>query len=142
LDPFTSSEFARIQKFAVLVPSLYQAILNRVSLDLLVKVTDLLREAQIEAQEEDRYLSIDYGRKKLRETCAHIANAFQCLEATILLEDALSAPGVYQVLASTWPGKLKKTLYRASTAHGLTGWALAKGQPLRIFDLARFATDW
>jgi signal transduction histidine kinase len=139
VDPFSEAELSQIAEAAAIIPSLYQALLNGFSLDLLTKINELLRETQI--QDEEGGLSHGAARSRVAELSTLVADAFRCLEATVLLEHVSKAPGIFEVVGTTWPGKLKKSSYRASSRQGLTGWVLDKARAVNIFDLAHFERD-
>ena len=139
VKPFSRAALAQLAEIARLLPHLYQAILNRFSFDLLAKLNDLLRGAQNRIQESD--LSVDEARNCVGDFCQIISSAFRSVEATALLADVTGSPDVFRVIATTWPGKLKRVWYHASRRQGLTGWVLEKAEPIRLFDLNRFQRD-
>jgi GAF domain-containing protein len=136
-DPFTEDEVSLVQQLAALVPSLYGTIRDRASLNLIQKISRVIHEAEIRAQET--LLTKDSVKEVLKVICDMVAETFQCVETSILLEDRLELHEAYKLMATTWPGPFKKKTYRKG--EGMTGWVLAEGKQVRILDLANFERD-
>lgn len=151
-DPFSESEVTQMERLAALVPPLYQAIRDEVSLGLITKVDELLRAAETRSEIDpliNKDLSIKRDEKAVREEvsqevlntiCELVAGTFQCIETSIVLEDRFKSPGVYKLMSTTWKGPIKKPSYRKED-RGLTAWVLKHAKPVRLFDLAHFERD-
>ncbi len=140
IRPFNKAEQAFVEKIAHLVPSLYRALRNRVSRNLITEINDLLvdSEKNYKTSPDPR----DQVHDGLAKICKSVAKAFNCVETSIFLENRLQAPGVYRRYATTyedWSGARDE--YHAVKEHGLTGWVLSEKEPVRIFDLGTFVED-
>lgn len=137
--PLYESEQRIVEEQAVLVPSLYQTIRDRVSLRLIRKVDDILHEAET-GQLDPKAIS-ETATKVCQKICDEVGSTFQCIETSIFLEDTLEAAGQYKLMSTTWTGSFDKPVYRKGRREGLTGWVLARNTPIKIFDLAQFKRD-
>lgn len=137
--PLYESEQRIVEEQAVLVPSLYQTIRDRVSLRLIRKVDDILHEAET-GQLDPKAIS-KTATKVCQKICDEVGSTFQCIETSIFLEDTLEAAGQYKLMSTTWTGPFDKPVYRKGRREGLTGWVLARNTPIKIFDLAQFKRD-
>jgi signal transduction histidine kinase len=137
--PFNDEEIARIEDMVQMVPYLYQAIRDEVSLKLIGDINQELHKAELATS--DPLLLKDSIKDVFNRICEHVSKSFRCIETSIFLEDRLQAPGTYELMATTWPGFYKKTRYLPEAAEGLTGWVLKHAEPVKLFDLANFAND-
>src|SRR5207247_9848434 len=134
--PFTETEVSDVEQLASLIPALYQTVRDNVSLTLLRGVNDILNEAEIRSA--DQPLSKVEMKKVFDSIVRRLAATFQCVEASVFLEDRLEGTKRYELMATTWPGRFKKHIYSANVSEGLTGWVLSHALPIKIFDLANF----
>jgi signal transduction histidine kinase len=130
---FPSEAELTAQQMTSLVPSLYQAIRDKVSLKLVRNVRMPL-EAELEAGHHDHQLL-------LKKICGFVQETFECLETSIFLEDPLTSPGKFDLVATTWPLDFYKRTYTKDVTEGLTAWVLRNAQPARIPDLRHFTED-
>ena len=137
--PFTETEVSDVEQLASLIPALYQTVRDNVSLTLLRGVNDILNEAEIRSA--DQPLSKVEMKKVFDSIVRRLAATFQCVEASVFLEDRLEGTKRYELMATTWPGRFKKNIYSANVREGLTGWVLSRAKPVKIFDLAHFEQD-
>lgn len=139
-EPFREEEVALAEHLVALVPRLYQVIRDKVSLNLLTVVDERLHEAERETTQDSRH---NTDPKNVVQTiCSQISDTFQCLETSIFLEDRIEAPGKFQVMATTWPGEFKKSVYyRTDEDSHLTGYVLNRSIPVNVLDLAHFKRD-
>lgn len=138
--PFSPEEVALIEEMAALVPALYQTLRDEVSLNLLSNVNDFLHKAELRARNNP--LSKDEVQVVIQNICHLVTDTFNCLETSIFLEDRLVEPGLFKLMATTWPwpDNFKKKAYQLKE-RGLTGWVLTNKKPIKIFDLAHFERD-
>jgi signal transduction histidine kinase len=136
--PFSAEEVLWVEQLAQMVPGFYQAHRDRVSLTLLAQINDILHEAESQASGSvlPKGLVCDY----VRRICAHVGDSFNCVEASVFLEDSLENPGVYELVATTHPESFERLAYERDST-GLTGWVLRYAKPVKIFDLASFERD-
>jgi signal transduction histidine kinase len=137
-QPFSQDELELAEQLASLVPALYQTVRNEVGLRLIGSINKLAHEAEASAIEPG--LDENGNKELIQKICDFINDTFQCVETSIFLEDYLEQPGLYKLMATTWPQVFDKTTYEKSDA-GLTGWILSHARPVRIFDLANFERD-
>ena len=71
------------------------------SFNLIQKVDGILHEAELQADGE--LLSIDKVKESIQQVCSCVADTFQCLETSVLLEDRLNRPEIYSLVATIWP---------------------------------------
>ena len=133
--PLNTDELAQIEQLASLIPDLYQAIRDKVSLNLIESINERLHDAELSPS--DTFPSKEYMKEVIQTICSLVADSFQCLETSIFLENRLEAPQTYELMATTWDKPFKKAHYKKSIREGLTGWALAHAKTVRIFDLAQ-----
>lgn len=136
---FCEEEVAAAEHLVSLVPPLYQAIRDKVSLSLLKLVDERLHQAERDTSQAPSNGG-DSG-KVILTICKEISNTFQCLETSIFLENRIETPGQYRMMATTWPGEFKKSVYRRTDEDGLTGYVLNHAIPVKILDLAHFKRD-
>ena len=137
---FTKQQATQIERLALMIPELYQAIRDRVSLNLLNSLDSLLCKS--EHRDPNEPLSKKEIKDVFQGVCNLINDTFQSLETSIFLEDRLKTTGEYELIATTWPwlGGFKKTTYKKGD-NGITGWVLSHAKKLKIFDLAYFERD-
>jgi GAF domain-containing protein len=133
---FSSDEVAQIKRLASLVPRLFQTIRDRVSFNLVSAVNECLHGSNRRPARGEILSKIEV-QAVLQMICEQASASFQCVETSIFLEDRLEAPGVFELMANTWPRSIpfKKTAYRRSVADGATGWVLKRGRSVKLFDL-------
>src|SRR5262249_25481352 len=134
-EEFSNDEIMVIEELTHLIPPLYQALHDKVSLELISSINDKLHEAAFIDTNARTPVNIKSVIQSIFEL---VTEAFQCIETSIFLEDPFVAPNEYGLVASTWMEPLKKTVYRNRAHEGLTGWVLEHARPLSIFDLAKF----
>lgn len=129
-----------LRELARVVPSLYQAIIEKVSLDLFVQVDNIMAEADAHAA-TSATAETDATSKVLRSLCSQVSETFHSLEVSIFLEDPLVAPGRYNLWATTWEGELPTPTLSPAIQSGATSWVILHQKPVRIFDWATFQND-
>lgn len=142
-QPFSQSDREQIELLASLVPSIYGAIRDKVSYNLIGAVNKIFEEQFRAADEQSPdYFDKVQIKEVLRKICDTVTDSFQCIETSIFLEDPLEAPGKYEMMATTWPWlkHFNKSTYRKGD-NGLTGWVLSNAKPVKIFDLEYFERD-
>jgi len=134
---FGADEIAKLEEVVELLPGLYQTIVDKVSYRLVRTVNRILQEAEGEAPKSGTAAERFDGIAE--KICREIAEALKSLEVSLFFEDHLDNPGLYRLVATTWPKeKITKTVYRATPEEGLTGWALSNRREVQLFDLANF----
>ena len=76
----------------------------------------------------------------MTDICSAVAKAFHSLEVSVFLEDP-SEPSCCKLMGTTWEDAFPRKTYFKRADEGIAGWALERGGPVRIFDLAHFARD-
>jgi len=149
-EAFGDSELADLERLAALVPALYQAIRDKVSLDVIANLNTILHEAEIRSTEIEaelpskgamKALIQKQGREVIQRICDLVTETFRCVETSVILEDRLERPAVYELMATTWPDPIIKREFKRNAQDGLTGWVLAHAKPVKIFDLKHFERD-
>ncbi|MGB8508128.1 MAG: GAF domain-containing protein [Pyrinomonadaceae bacterium] len=136
--PFSEDEVAWVEELARMVPGLYQAHRDRVSLNLLAKVNEILHKAEVAA--DGSVVPKESVCADVRQICKHVGDSFNCVETSIFLEDSIDNPGLYELSATTHPGAFDRLAYGRDSS-GLTGWVLRHAKPVKIFDLASFERE-
>ncbi len=131
---FGEGEHRRIKELVQLLPSLYQTLSDRVGLKMIGTVNDILHQAELRAP--DRPLPKSEVKKVIQSICDFIKESFDCIETSVFLEDRLARPAEFEMMATTWPERFQKPVYRRK--EGLTGWVLENAAPVNIFDLLKF----
>jgi signal transduction histidine kinase/GAF domain-containing protein len=140
---FSSEDEVRLHALAALVPGLVRAVRERIGLRLITSVEALIREAEGARRVGGDSFKAAGIRTVLAKVCAEVATAFNCLEASLYLEDAGTAPGKYQLMATNLPDGDHRPFYKLPADKGrLTGWVLQHREPVLIRDLAKFDRDW
>ena len=136
--PFNDEEIERIRELASLVPNIYKDIRDKVSFSVIRKINRILQKAEIESSSAP--LTKDKVSRVIQLICTLVSNTFKCVETSIFLEDRVESPGIYKLIATTWPEGTKemKLAYTKSKKDGITGWILKMGKPVTIFDLAHY----
>jgi signal transduction histidine kinase len=122
--PLASDAHSILEELATLLPELCHTIRDRQTLVLLHESNNILSEADLESP--DRPLEKDKLVVFLQLMCEHIAKAFQCVDVSVFLEDSLTAPGLFALVASSRPeiaGVKPQQVIRPF--EGFTGWVLA-----------------
>jgi signal transduction histidine kinase/GAF domain-containing protein len=140
--PFSEEEVERGEQLALLVPALYQAIRVKTISNVTRRVEQILNRAKQNTHShgvppEAVKILI---RRALKNICDFVSATFQCIETSVFLEDPLTSPGAYNLIATTWPERFGKTVYQREQ-RSLTGWVLSHRKPVRIFDLGNFDRD-
>lgn len=134
---FAPEQKRMAQDMAPLVPGLFQAIRDRVSLGILKRLDLHLQEAEEHTARGD---SDGFVGESLQEACFYVADAFQSIETSLILENRLLTPNRYDVVATTFPLYASKKNYVAGEP-GLTPWVIQNQHPVNVFDLACFNQD-
>jgi GAF domain-containing protein len=143
--PFSDGDIKRVERLAALVPPLYQAIRDEVSLSLIARVTQLLHTAGVHRPgdvnvKDEGPMTKEEIKGVIQKVCKLVADSFQCIETTIFLENHLKEPGSHELVATTVKGLTAREPLRASNK-GATAWVLRNVRPVRLFDLAHFERD-
>jgi len=141
LVPFSPQEEEQIKQLASLVPALYKAIRDRVNFTVIRNINKILNQAERKASKEKEPPSKEQVKKDIQRICDLVTNTFQCIETSIFLEDRLTRPGVYELMATTWSDFIVKDVYTKSEKDGITGWILTHSTAVTIFDLAHYERD-
>lgn len=138
--PFGTAEIERLVQFAEVTPLLYEAAREQVSFRLIRDVDEILHQAHLQPPAQE--FSKDSVQAVARDVCKRLRQTFRCLEASLFLHDKVEKnPGTYWLAATTWPvGKVFPQTY-TKDPQGITGWVIAHGKPVRIFDLKDFERD-
>jgi GAF domain-containing protein len=134
---FSESDAFRLEDWARIIAGLYQAIRTRLSLELLMRIDEILMEGDLPAR--DKALGIN---DTLDRVCQIVGQAFHSLEVSIFLENPFIQPGKYSLLATTWDKQILNATKQKSPNTGATCWVLTNEKPIIIFDWADFSTDF
>jgi len=126
------SDFQMLEFLGSHIPALYRTVRDGVSFKLIEEVDARIHEAEFEAD-----LPPHIVKKMMEAVCMAVASGFQCLEASIYLENPLEAPGTLRLMGTTCPAFIRKEQYKPGD-YGLTPWIWAKRKPIRVFDLKDF----
>ncbi len=126
-----------MEELGALIPALYQTILDKVTLRLIVSVTGILNDEKGETLTLDQHERIS-GR--LRNVCEVLSDAFDNLETSVFLEDPAVEPGVFRLQGTNWQRDFRKPTRRRSDP-GLTAWVLLNEKPVILSDLKTFHDD-
>ena len=147
--PFTREDAAIVQEMNHLIPTFYQAVLDRVGFELSKAIDKTLRDEEVAAK--GLTLTLSQKMAVLNEVCRKIAKSFcchevslflfDCKEISLYLQDRSREPVSFDLIASTLGSSLKKQIYKADESDGLTGWVLFNKKPVWIFDLAHYDRD-
>lgn len=132
--PYDAATAAVAGDVAATLPAVLRVIEDEVSLRLLRTFDGALRTV---TQDVARHVSLfDHIAPQMGSLCREIANALNCIETSVFLEDYFEAPGSYRLAGTTWLLPLFKTSYGADEADGITGWVLAHpDRKVILFDL-------
>ncbi len=163
VNPFTHEEQAFIKDVAYLIPSLYEAICDKVGKKLLDDVNLILDEIERNAKKDDGFtLSIEDQitniKQPLNKICERVSQAFRCFETSLFFGNRfeiemeksyfkLKGPhfkieDVYKLFATSfheWTSV--KPEYFPLKSEGVTAWVLVEKKPIRIFNLSTFQKD-
>jgi signal transduction histidine kinase len=138
--PFTDEDKAPLRRYAVLAANLLKAIRDKINMGLVNDVKEIISKPSvspgIKLLSPEEELDVVF-----HAVCDAVADAFHCMEVSVVVEDQLRQPGVYHVVASTWDRPFTKVEYRRDASDGMTGWCMAHNQSIRILDLANFERD-
>lgn len=132
-QPFSDEEKDALDEFAVLVPSLYEAVRNRVSFELVQRTNLLLQRAPLEVGKA----STPQGEiRDVLENVTHLLTEnLNCLEASIYLRDPQLEPDSVHLQATTWRRSQQLCEIQLTARKGLTAWVVRNRKPLALFDL-------
>jgi len=136
--PFTAPELAQIEELVSVVPTLHRSIWDGVGCRLIGGVNDLIGIA--EGRPQRIALSKANMTLVLRKLCKLVTESLRSIETSVFLEDRMKTPGSLELIATTWKGRLKKTIF-AKDSEGLLGWVAVNARPVKILDLASFERD-
>ena len=137
--PFSPEEVQTVEQLASLVPALYETVRDKVSLDLISSIDEIINNAEFQSRNQP--LSADEVKGVFKSITDQMAVIFNCLEVSLFLHVSLETPGLYELMATTWPLEIKKTIYSNDKEEGVTAWVLCKRKPVKIFDLVNFDRD-
>jgi signal transduction histidine kinase len=137
--PFSSEEVQTVAQFASLVPALYETVRDKVSLDLISSIDEIINKAEF--QSRNHTLSLDEIKVVFKAIAEQMGVIFNSLEVSLFLHVNLETPGLYELMATTWPIEIKKTIYSGDKEEGVTAWVLCERKPVKIFDLVNFDRD-
>ncbi|MGB8508130.1 MAG: GAF domain-containing protein [Pyrinomonadaceae bacterium] len=138
--PFTDEDMEQVADLTLIIPALYQIASERDSLELLRKINDALHAAET-ATSEKSFPPAKRVNGVLRNICGLVCDGFQCVETSVLLEDPIEEPGVFKVIATTWPDVFERMSYTGRVSEGLTSWTIHHRKSLKVFDLSRFDSE-
>lgn len=130
---FDHDDVARLKQLVANLRSLYKAVRDRLSFNLVQVVQDIVNGAQLQAPQGLLY-EADH-QQVMDDICRAVAKAFHSLEVSVFLESP-KAPGVCNLVGTTWNEDFPKKAYRKLVSDGLTAWPLAYGRSVLISDLA------
>jgi len=135
---FSSGDVQRATQLGGLVSRAYRALTDQVHVALVNGIVPILDARSTSGDTEPE--SGDGGDPKpnIRRICDLIGRSFESIETTIVLE---VAPRQFEVVATTWNFAFAFKATYSAEGDGLTPWVLARGAPLRIFDLAHFDNE-
>jgi hypothetical protein len=136
---FQHEDVDRIVHFAAAVPVLYEAVRERVGFRLIRDVDEILHKAHLEPAAEE--FSKEPRQTVAKAVCERLRQTFRCVEASLFLEDKAETPGTYRVVATTWPPTRNFPPAYTRQTPGITGWVIAHGRSVRVFDLKNFKRD-
>ncbi len=123
--PFSGETREALVFLAEHVASLYFAVRDRVSYQLVNDVTSIVIDTAADRAEVNTQLA---------GVCRLIRESFGCLETTILLEDRLVNRDEWELSATTCRELLRKPTYSGSES-GATAWVIRKGKALFVLDM-------
>jgi signal transduction histidine kinase len=132
LGEFSEVELSLLEFMAAHIPMLYRTVRDRVSFRLIHDVEANIHEAEIHPIFSQQNLESLMG-----SLCQALADGFQCLEATIYLENPLEEAGNLWLMGTTCKEFIRKAQY-APNDHGLTPWVWTKKTPITVFDVKTF----
>ncbi len=128
LEPFGEQDVEELSQLASIVPRLYQGLADRVSGELVTKISSALPSSGPGP-------SVSFGdlTPALTRICDPVRETLECVDASIYLE---REPGLYHLIGLS-NGKLGGLARRLSqSSAGLSTWPIQNRRPLRLFDLA------
>lgn len=137
---FTTEHENRLRQIAEIFAPLYQAASDKISLELLNKVDQIIQRAEEGAG--DAPLSKPAKQEVLAKICEQVAEALLCAEVSLFMEDRLIEPEVFELQATTMrDGLIGKKKLRGRHEEGLTGWVLAEQKEVHIFNILMYWED-
>ena len=134
--PFTPSEVTRVERIALVIPSLFQGIRDRLSIELLSCISERIRR---DTTEDSSFKDVRRW-PVLDDVVKLVSTTLRCRETSIFLEDPLEKPGRFVLAATSYPDWCPIHHYESDDASP-TGRVLASGDRLKIFDLFEAARD-
>lgn len=129
----TSKDWKDADEYAGAVPLLLGVIEDAVSLRLLKSLDPFLDS--IAGSLPTRFSLFEHIKVAMTQVCEQIAEALNCAEVSIFLEDAFDASHQYRLAGTSSPSLAAKSTYEASEDDGLTGWSLARPETkVIVFD--------
>ena len=125
-EPFSDAEVERLERLALFVPYVFDAVYAGIRLQLLHDVDRLLRTRGIAA---------------LRDVLELIKSSVGALECSVYLEDPLTAPNVYALKEQIWPWTWKAKPEYPDRERGMTWWTIRHGRTIRFLDLSHFQEE-
>lgn len=136
VSEFSAEELDRAGHLAGLFPSLYQAVRDRVSFELVEAVTRILNSKLAVPGAGSRGDEPDEGEQNALDRVAkQLGAAFGCMETSIFLKDPGEDSDRFRLRATTWQWDFPRTDYEGTENEGCTGWVLAHRKPARVFNL-------
>lgn len=142
---FTVDDEKKLEKIATFIPGLFRAIREKIELNLVKQVEELLRDNQdtflVRRVRRGENLSKQKIKQILYDVCKKVAKAFDCEEVSVFLEDNDTA-GKYSLAATTAPCCVNSKTYSILTdSSRLTGHVLFNGDSIAISDIAKIDED-
>lgn len=134
-------ELEYVERIAILIPSIYRTIRDKIGYNLLKQVNQIFYQAGLASSKQ---FSHEQMHAILKQVCRCVSTAFDAKDCSILLDDKSGPIPHYFIRGTTspeWIHELNKTTYFGKPDTGLVDWCLHFQQPIRIFDLARFQQD-
>jgi signal transduction histidine kinase len=146
--PFSEDDQERLERMAALVPGLFRAVRQKIGLNLVSDVEELLRKSEgaiVPSARTARKTPTEARVKQaLKGVCQLVGRAFDSVEVSLFLEPT-SEPGSaqYHCVATTQQKCIAhKKVYSSKIDRGsLTGWALSNWRPIVVHDLAKLDRD-
>ena len=127
---FGKRQTNKLAQIANLLPSLYRALKDKVEDDLIETLNQILRVS--EDSQPELAMALGDLDKNLREVCNAVSQTYGCMQTSIFLEDPLESPGIFRLIATSWPGRPFRKITYTAKDEGLTGWVLSRGRSVRI----------
>lgn len=136
---FSDAAGAESERLGRLFPFVYRATTDRITRRLLVKLNEVLRRA--DQSRPNAAAETRAATQAVREVCTALAEAFQCLEAAVILAPRLDEPVEFRLMRTTHKRPGGRVAWGKDPGEGLTAWVLSHSAPMLIPDLRRFLYD-